>query len=134
MENYHIWSFQEENALIKPIYERVHRRKLGFFYYYTIKMYMTRIQSFLHNFPKIKGLYKHILYIDERNHLWKDYITATLKFLKVTLSIIIYVFIFIINHILRTVLKININLQTSYVHLFKKSFMWKEFIQVYTDI
>lgn len=31
MENYHIWSFQEENALIKPIYERVHRRKLGFF-------------------------------------------------------------------------------------------------------
>lgn len=39
-----------------------------------------------------------------------DYITVTLKFLKVTLSIIIYVFIFIINHILRTVLKININL------------------------
>lgn len=43
MENYHTWSFQEENALIKPIYERVHRRKLGFFYNYTIKMYMTRI-------------------------------------------------------------------------------------------
>lgn len=32
MENYHIWAFQEENALIKPIYERVHRRKLGFFF------------------------------------------------------------------------------------------------------
>lgn len=31
MENYHIWAFQEENALIKPIYEREHRRKLGFF-------------------------------------------------------------------------------------------------------
>lgn len=43
MENYHIWAFQEENALIKPIYERVHRRKLGFFYNYTIKMYMTGI-------------------------------------------------------------------------------------------
>lgn len=133
MENYHIWSFQEENALIKPIYERVHRRKLGFFYNYTIKMYMTRIQSFLHNFPKIKGLYKHILYIDERNHLWKGLYHSYTEIFKSHYIDHHLFFIFIINHILRTVLKININLQTSYVHLFKKSFMWKEFIQVYTD-
>lgn len=39
-----------------------------------------------------------------------DYIIVILKFLKVILLIIIYVFIFIINYILCIVFKININL------------------------
>lgn len=89
---------------------------------------MIRIQLFLYNFFKMKGFYKYFLYIDERNYLWKDYIIVILKFLKVILLIIIYVFIFIINYILCIVFKININLQIFYVYLFKKFFMWKEYI------